>query len=147
MVKPQQPELRRSDLGATSDDATKARLTAPPAAPGSDGRPGGPVPEENLPGHHPEQDQDKPSGEAFVAKMHELAVDAAQEEADQAAGAEQERGEQDRRPDIDLSEREQRQRDSDVPSDRAERLAALAGKPFAAAGAVLKGVRDRLPGD
>ena len=27
MVKPQQPELRRNDRGATSDDATKERLS------------------------------------------------------------------------------------------------------------------------
>jgi hypothetical protein len=31
------------------------------------------VPEDNQPGHHPEQEQDKPSGDAFVAKVQALA--------------------------------------------------------------------------
>ena len=34
------------------------------------------VPEANLPGHHPDHEQDKPSGEAFVRKLHEHAEDA-----------------------------------------------------------------------
>src|SRR2546423_983980 len=72
MVKPQQPELRRSDRGATSDDAAKPRLTAPHTpgvdAPGSRG-----VPDDNAPGHHPDHEQDKPSGREFVAKTHALA--------------------------------------------------------------------------
>ena len=40
----------------------------------------GPVPEDNLPGHHPEHEQDKPSGADFVRKLHEHAqqVDAAE---------------------------------------------------------------------
>ena len=72
MVKRQQPELRRSDRGATSDDAAKPRLSAP-NDPGSDGPGGRIVPEENAPGHHPDHEQDKPSGQDFVARTHALA--------------------------------------------------------------------------
>jgi hypothetical protein len=132
MVKPQQPELRRSDRGATSDDATKERLTAP-SIPGVDGSAGGPVPEANLPGHHPPQEQDKPSGRDFVAKMHALA----QEEQYEAPTPESEV--------LDLTQIEADHVHGTV-SERAERLAHLAGKPFALAGSVLGAVRDRLPG-
>jgi hypothetical protein len=72
MVKPQQPELRRSDRGATSDDAAKPRLSAP-NGPGADSPGGRGIPEDNLPGHHPDHEQDKPSGQDFVAKTHALA--------------------------------------------------------------------------
>lgn len=74
MVKPQQPELRRSDRGATSDDAIKEQLTAPhvPRVGGDTG----PIPADNQPGHHPVQEQDKPSGKAFVEKTHALAAQA-----------------------------------------------------------------------
>ncbi|MDQ4070229.1 MAG: hypothetical protein M3203_12280 [Actinomycetota bacterium] len=58
MSKPQQPELHRSGKGATDPASAKAN-------PEVSGRPGaegaaGPVPEDNQPGHHPEQEQDKP---------------------------------------------------------------------------------------
>jgi hypothetical protein len=33
----------------------------------------GPVPEDNVPGHHPDHEQDKPSGADFVRKLHEHA--------------------------------------------------------------------------
>jgi len=137
MVKPQQPELRRSDRGATSDDATKERLTAP-SLPGVDAA-GGPIPEANLPGHHPPQEQDKPSGRDFVAKMHALA----QEEQYEAPTPESEV--------LDLTQIEaDHVHGGTTPhsetSERAERLASLAGKPFALAGSVLGAVRDRLPG-
>src|SRR4051812_13948138 len=36
-----------------------------------------PVPPDNQPGHHPEHEQDKPSGEAFVAKVRERAKEPA----------------------------------------------------------------------
>ena len=78
MVKPQQPELRRSDRGATSDDAAKPRLSAP-NAPGTDGPGVRGVPEDNRPGHHPDHDQDKPSGQDFVAKTHALAQEGSYE--------------------------------------------------------------------
>jgi hypothetical protein len=56
MPKPQQPELRRSGLGSTDQDSEKVRAGEEL---GSDGSMG-PVPEENRPGHHPEDEQDKP---------------------------------------------------------------------------------------
>src|ERR687894_667062 len=61
MTNPQQPELARSRKGATSDDSAKAHVGGPRAGQSSDG-PDGPIPEENLPGHHPEVEQDKPTG-------------------------------------------------------------------------------------
>lgn len=120
MVKPQQSELRRRDLDAPSD---------------------------NRPGHHPSHEQDKPVGRDFVAKMHALA------QADEAEAAGDEVGPPQTRADevLDLT---------DVPEDtvhtgsapsavngpaRGEWLAQLAGKPFAAAGAILSAVRRRLP--
>lgn len=60
MPKPQQPELRRSGLGSTDDDATELRADAQPGPRGDAGV--APVPEENRPGHHPETEQDKPDG-------------------------------------------------------------------------------------
>jgi hypothetical protein len=136
MVKPQQPELRRSDRGATSDDATKERLTAP-GIPAVDGM-GGRVPEDNLPGHHPAKEQDKPSGQDFVAKMHALAQEAQYE----PPTAESEV--------LDLTQIDADDvHDGPAPSatsDRAERLAHLAGRPFELVGSVLGAVRDRLPG-
>ena len=56
MPKPQQPELRRSGLGATDRDS--AKLVNDESLAGDGGT--GPVPEENRPGHQPERDQDKP---------------------------------------------------------------------------------------
>lgn len=66
MSKPQQPELRRSNYGATSDDSAKTKAAV-------EERPivkevAGPVPEDNRPGHHPEHEQDKPDLEAFVER-------------------------------------------------------------------------------
>src|SRR5947209_10242528 len=130
MVKPQQPELRRSDRGGTSDDATKERLTAP-SAPGVDRAAGGVVPEDNQPGHHPPVEQDKPSGRDFVAKTHALA----HEDEYDPPSMENEV--------IDLTQ---------IPADgvhhdggTGSRVASLVGMPFAVAGSVLKGLRDRLP--
>ena len=37
------------------------------------------IPEDNVPGHHPRHEQDKPSGRDFVAKMHALAQEDAYE--------------------------------------------------------------------
>lgn len=164
MVKPQQPELRRSDLGATSDDSTKVRLTAP-STPAVDGGVGGPIPEDNLPGHHPEHEQDKPSGRDFVAKMHALAQ---AEEAEQSA-ADDEPAEDGRGRKLGPAQsRDDEVLDlTDVKADKvhtgsegpqhvgaaapssshiADRLASIAGKPFAIAGGVLGAVRNRLPG-
>lgn len=68
MAKPQQPELRRSGtVPALDPDAVASDIEArrKPSARGE----AGPVPEENLPGHHPPKDQDKPSGDRFLAKV------------------------------------------------------------------------------
>lgn len=56
MVKPQQPELARSGRGEVDPNAVKTRHGGPTDT--SDAP--GPVPEDNLPGHHPETEQDKP---------------------------------------------------------------------------------------
>lgn len=58
MTTPQQPELARSQRSAVTPvppdaTSTKARATSEGA---------GPVPEDNLPGHHPPVEQDKPTG-------------------------------------------------------------------------------------
>lgn len=65
MPKPQQPELRRSEYGATSDDSAKSNADVQDMS--ADDAPG-PVPEENQPGHRPERDQDKPDPEAFIER-------------------------------------------------------------------------------
>ena len=57
MSKPQQPELHRSGKGAT--DPASAEANAEVSGPGAEGATG-PVPEDNQPGHHPEQEKDKP---------------------------------------------------------------------------------------
>jgi hypothetical protein len=75
MAKPQQPELRRSGLAAPVDpDAIPIKLQAQDA-PEVDS-PGGPVPADNVPGHHPDEEQDKPSGDDFVAKVKAKAAEA-----------------------------------------------------------------------
>ncbi len=58
MSKPQQPELHRSGRGETDPASAKTKVETESGA-GSGGQ-GGPVPEENLPGHHPDREQDKP---------------------------------------------------------------------------------------
>ena len=96
MAKPQQP-----DAGSIGD-------------PGDIGR----IPEDQLPGHHPTVEQDKPSGEAFLEKLHEHAssADAPDEDND----------------------------DDEPSSDLADRAAEAVGKPFEAAADLLQKVRDRL---
>jgi hypothetical protein len=95
------------------------------------------VPEDNVPGHHPRQEQDKPSGRDFVAKMHALA----KEDAYEAPSADDEV--------LDLTQLEaDTVHTGAVPHERSGRgefLAHLAGKPFELVGAVLSAVRSRLP--
>jgi hypothetical protein len=59
MGQPQQPELRRSGRSNTSQEDAHAKQEAR-GVPKEKGK-GGPVPEENRPGHHPDEEQDKPS--------------------------------------------------------------------------------------
>jgi hypothetical protein len=58
MTTPQQPELARSGRGETDPAAAKTRRGGPTDAT----PPTGPIPEDNLPGHHPPEEQDKPTG-------------------------------------------------------------------------------------
>ena len=68
MAKPQQPELRRSGaVPALDPDATEAVLSAQDDPKVS--RSGGPVPDEQRPGHHPDDEQDKPDLDAFAQRL------------------------------------------------------------------------------
>lgn len=58
MTKPQQTELARSGRGEVDPHSAKTRKGGPT----DETAPVGAVPEENLPGHRPEHDQDKPEG-------------------------------------------------------------------------------------
>ncbi|HET6793817.1 MAG TPA: alpha/beta fold hydrolase [Acidimicrobiales bacterium] len=75
MPKPQQRELARSGKGSTDSDSAKIHADVEPVIPdgGATGGPG-PVPEDNLPGHHPAVEQDKP-----VAKFRRRAAKVADE--------------------------------------------------------------------
>ena len=60
MGDPQQPEIRRSGRGdVTQEGRRTTRETDDPGS--SDGR-SGPVPPQNRPGHHPDDEQDRPAG-------------------------------------------------------------------------------------
>jgi hypothetical protein len=74
MANPQQPEIARSRRGDVVQDSVKERLTVPQSTETSGDV--GVVPEDNLPGHHPEHEQDKPTGEQFLRKLHEHAQEA-----------------------------------------------------------------------
>jgi hypothetical protein len=67
MARPQQPELARS--GKTDLDPDRIGTELESRKPVRSGGETGPVPPENQPGHHPDQDQDKPDLDAFVAKL------------------------------------------------------------------------------
>jgi hypothetical protein len=58
MGQPQQPELRRSGRSNTSQESPHAKQEARGLP--KEKRNGGKVPEENRPGHHPEEEQDQP---------------------------------------------------------------------------------------
>lgn len=64
MATPQQPELARNRRSAVSPGAAKGHLDGPVVGGVAVGpMPStGPIPEDNLPGHHPEHEQDKPQG-------------------------------------------------------------------------------------
>ena len=63
MPNPQQPELRRSGRGATSDDSSKINPDNHDVGGRSSGLPERTVPAENQPGHHPEVEQDHPTAD------------------------------------------------------------------------------------
>jgi len=68
MAKPQQPELRRSGtVPALDPDATEAVLSAQEDPKVSRSR--GPIPDEQRPGHHPDEEQDKPDLASFAERL------------------------------------------------------------------------------
>ena len=122
MAKPQQPEIARSGRGATDPAAVKSEHTAPSTARVAGGD-GAPIPEDNLPGHHPEHEQDKPSGDAFVAKLREHAAEAeAEPEPVPVSGEDGDRSLEDT-------------------------AGTIAGEALRAAAGLVRKVRERLPGD
>ncbi|MDQ3991833.1 MAG: hypothetical protein M3245_05935 [Actinomycetota bacterium] len=60
MARPQQPELARSERGKFDQDRPSDKQ-ATRGRPDIEGH-AGPVPEENQPGHRPDEEQDKPQG-------------------------------------------------------------------------------------
>lgn len=100
------------------------------------------VPEANAPGHHPDHEQDKPSGRDFAAKSHALA---------------ESEGYEPPTPENEVLDVTQVEGDEmhDVPPPKAapttpvERAVGFAGKSlgigFTIAGAVIRQVRRRLP--
>ncbi len=65
MSVPQQPEVRRSETTPIQPDSIESQIEA--RRPVQRDGEGGPVPPDNQPGHRPDQDQDKPDMDAFVA--------------------------------------------------------------------------------
>lgn len=68
MAKPQQAELRRSGkVPALDPDASVAKLSAQdvPSTSGHDGT----IPVDQRPGHHPDQEQDKPDMNKFAERL------------------------------------------------------------------------------
>ena len=128
MAKPQQPEIARSGRGAVDPAAVKEQLSAPVPGGGESGDLG-PIPEDQLPGHHPDVEQDKPSGEAFLQKLHEHAADVEPSDEDD---------------DDDETIEPAAEDEGEYHSDRADRLAEAVGKPFEATADLLQKVRDKL---
>lgn len=86
MAKPQQPELRRSGMVPDLDpDATETVLSAQDEPKTSRARKK--VPEEQQPGHHPDEEQDKPDMEKFAERLGIVSED---DEPDDAPRVEEE---------------------------------------------------------
>jgi hypothetical protein len=68
MGNPQQPEIARSRKVPSQDQDAVAGVIEGQESLGADA-PRGPVPPENRPGHHPEQEQDKPDLDAFAQRL------------------------------------------------------------------------------
>jgi hypothetical protein len=79
MGRPQQPEIARSGRTELDPDSIGTELESR-KAPQNKGRTG-PVPPENQPGHHPEQEADQPDLDAFVSRLTGEEEDGAQAEA------------------------------------------------------------------
>ena len=65
MSNPQQPELRRSAKGQVTQDSWIPDVEETPGG----GDDGSPVPEANAPGHHPDEEQDKPDLDRFAEAL------------------------------------------------------------------------------
>jgi hypothetical protein len=68
MSNPQQPEIGRSRKTPAQNPDAAAGVIEGQKQPGTGG-PEGPVPEDNQPGHHPAEEQDKPDLQAFAERM------------------------------------------------------------------------------
>ena len=68
MGKPQQPELGRSGHTPVVEGQHAREVIQGQEQPGTGG-PTGPVPEDNQPGHHPDQEQDKPDLDKFAERL------------------------------------------------------------------------------
>lgn len=68
MSNPQQPELARSRKTPAQDQDAVAGVVDGQRDPETTA-PGGPVPEDNQPGHHPPEEQDKPDLQAFAERL------------------------------------------------------------------------------
>jgi hypothetical protein len=86
MSNPQQPELARSRKTPAQDPDSVATVVEGQRQPEAKG-PGGPVPAENQPGHHPETEQDKPDLDAFAARLGVTDEPGGSEEASTSAAA------------------------------------------------------------
>ncbi len=78
MSNPQQPELARSRKTPALDPDAAAAVIDGQGVPGADA-PGGPIPVDNQPGHHPPVEQDKPPLEKFAAKLGTMEPEERQE--------------------------------------------------------------------
>ena len=127
MANPQQPEIARSRrTEGLAPDSVETHVQAEKRAPSGEG-PSGPIPEDNLPGHHPEVEQDKPPIERFMARART------------AGSRVRPSGRDDRRaPDAPSGAKDESASDDEHP------LVRLAGLGPRAAGNLLKKVRDRL---
>lgn len=67
-MSPAQPEIHRSGRTPLDPDHVETQVEVERHAP-HDEPGGGPIPEGNQPGHHPEHDQDKPDLDEFAAKF------------------------------------------------------------------------------
>ena len=74
MANPQQPELARSRKTPSQDQDSVASVVEGQREPATS-TPGGPVPEDNQPGHHPPEEQDKPDLQAFAERLGTAAAD------------------------------------------------------------------------
>ena len=81
MAKPQQPELHRSGKGATDPASAKSHVDTGGATTDAGT---GPIPEDNLPGHHPDHEQDKPVRK-YRQRAKAVVAEAEAEQAEQAA--------------------------------------------------------------